>query len=870
MRAATALVAVLLCGVPPAMATPSPPTHLTLENGLGVDVSVDPATPFADVFLTYRAGAGDDPIGRAGLAHLVEHLIFQGTRHLRSGDVHRLFMSAGALAVDGHTESDQTTYSVRLPAAALELAFWVFSSQMGFFLDQPDPAGTLDRERKVVLEELAGHMDAVDSGLRPLLAERLLYGAGHPYARVTLGNAAELARVTPADVRAFFIRHYRPDNATLQVRGPSSRTQVEALARKYFGPLPRRTPPPGPGVPPVAGGVRRATIEAPVAMPELLMIWSTPPGLDLQPLAEVLDSRIIRLSDHRQGVMAFHETRRLGGELLVQATVPLLTPERAEQLVQETVASLASEPASPAELEQARSMMEPLAAAQRMMGESPAGPLTPERLQALARALSERPRVVITTLPRPTAPRAGRALQSISLVDPERPQPAVPDPPAVADAPFRQRLPEARVEKAALRIRDLAPLPNGLAVRHVRGSFPNDIALDLLVHAPDGQWTLAERAAARVLVQLLIERLKEALSKLEVFVEPLEEAGALGVRLMGSRKHLGAVLAQLAEALWLKANKEGVERAARMTARELRRRLDDPKGVLWSLLQARERGQPLDSASQLQAIEAVRLEEVSTLYLRLFRPDNAALIATTDLPPARLRQEVGRAFSRWHGPGPTVAPARPVAKPVPAGLVLLDRTDSTRASVAVSFPFPHRLGPDQPAATVMAEALAGGLDSRLGRLRTRSGWLYGFSHVVAADSNASSLLILAEVSPARVGQLIDAIQREARDLAARALPDEELRALRTGRARAWATHLSWSWGARELASEAWRSSLSLAALTRQPARLAAVDEAAIRAAARTYLDPARAQVIVVAPRAQTPLSTPAEVYSWSRERGVWR
>src|SRR5688572_27454190 len=104
MRAVPAVV-ILLLGTP-AMAAPATES-VTLENGLRVEVRVDPATPFAEVGLIYRTGSKDDPIGRAGLAHLVEHLMFQGTRHLRPGDVHRLFLSAGAPEVKGSTSADK-------------------------------------------------------------------------------------------------------------------------------------------------------------------------------------------------------------------------------------------------------------------------------------------------------------------------------------------------------------------------------------------------------------------------------------------------------------------------------------------------------------------------------------------------------------------------------------------------------------------------------------------------------------------------------------------------------------------------------------------------------------------------------------------
>lgn len=334
------------------------PAKFTLPNGLQVELYEEHGHPFARAQMVYRAGGKDDPIGRAGLAHLVEHLMFQGTRHLRSGDVHRLFTAAGADQVRGYTTEDETGYFVRLPAASVELACWVFSSQMGFFLDQPDAARVLERERQVVLEELAGSEDAPETGLRARVAMRLLHGPGHPYARLTGGNRAELARVTPEDVRRFFLRHYRPDNATLTLGAPLPAAQLRALVEKYFGPLPRRAAPPAAAVPVVPAGVRRATIEAPVSLPALSMVWSAPPGRDLWALAAILDRRLTS----KLGALPHptYEPRALGGllqlEMQLDSRIARVPPGKVEPAIDEVLAKLAREPVTAEELNHARTM----------------------------------------------------------------------------------------------------------------------------------------------------------------------------------------------------------------------------------------------------------------------------------------------------------------------------------------------------------------------------------------------------------------------------------------------------------------------------------------------------------------------------------
>jgi predicted Zn-dependent peptidase len=586
----------------------------------------------------------------------------------------------------------------------------------------------------------------------------------------------------------------------------------------------------------------------------------------------VLDSALVRKV--RAVANARYNDRKLGGELFLTIRLDGVTADAAERAANELLEELARGRGKAEDVAWAKEMLDRLDQSGVVVREtgSPRPPITVESLRGPAQALRAGPRVVITTLPQPAAPRSGRLLVPVALVDAAQPDGLVVIPAQAPDADFRHRVPAPRATgRPAVLPRALA-LPGGSTVRYIPSPFPDDFEIELMLRGPPGEWNAADRACARVLTQLLWEAsLTRPLGGLEhkqVFLEPLQRPGTIGARLFGSSKFLRRALPLFARrATDWPQDAASVDRAQSTVARDLRRQWQSPQGIWSSLLEAGARGEPLDLRGELTAVEAVRLVDLRALHQRLFQPGNALLVATASgLPAPRLQAQLARVFTGWPAARPSVAASK--APPPPRGrLVVVDQPGSSRAHVVVAFPFPPRLGASGPAAALLAEALAGGLDSRMGRLRTRSGWFYGFRHWMTVAPGGTQLVVQAEVPPARANELVTALFREAADLAATPLPKDELEALRSGRARAWETSLSWGPLARDLAGEAWLSAMDLTGVAKQPARLRAVAADDIRNAASTYLVPARAQVFVLGPRAQLSLSHPAlappEVLSWS-------
>ncbi len=205
--------------------------RFVLNNGLRVLVHQDTATPMAVVNVMYDVGARDENPAQTGFAHLFEHLMFGGSVNIPEYD-EPLQMAGGEN--NAYTSNDLTNYYIQLPAENLETAFWLESDRM---LSLAFSEKSLDVQRKVVCEEFKEHYLNKPYGDVWLKMRDLAYTT-HPYRWMTIGK--ELSHIENAqlqDVKDFFFRFYRPNNAILVVAGNVTTEQVKELAEKWFGPI---------------------------------------------------------------------------------------------------------------------------------------------------------------------------------------------------------------------------------------------------------------------------------------------------------------------------------------------------------------------------------------------------------------------------------------------------------------------------------------------------------------------------------------------------------------------------------------------------------------------------------------------------------
>ena len=203
-----------------------------LQNGLRVIVHQDTSTPMAVMNIMYDVGARDEDPERTGFAHLFEHLMFGGSINIPSYDT-PLQMAGGEN--NAYTSNDITNYYIQLPAENLETAFWLESDRM---LSLAFGEKSLDVQRKVVCEEFKEHYLNKPYGDVWHKMRELAYKV-HPYRWMTIGK--ELSHIENAkldDVKNFFFKHYRPNNAILVIAGNVTVEKVKELAEKWFADIP--------------------------------------------------------------------------------------------------------------------------------------------------------------------------------------------------------------------------------------------------------------------------------------------------------------------------------------------------------------------------------------------------------------------------------------------------------------------------------------------------------------------------------------------------------------------------------------------------------------------------------------------------------
>ena len=206
--------------------------RFTLDNGLRVLVHEDHTTPMAVLNILYDVGARDENPEQTGFAHLFEHLMFGGSVNIPTYDepLQRVGGENNAF-----TSNDITNYYITLPSANIETAFWLESDRM---LSLAFSEKSLEVQRNVVIEEFKQRYLNQPYGdiwlkLRPLVYKQ------HPYRWATIGK--EIKHIEDAkieDVKAFFKKHYNPQNAIMVVGGDVTPAQVKQLSEKWFAPIP--------------------------------------------------------------------------------------------------------------------------------------------------------------------------------------------------------------------------------------------------------------------------------------------------------------------------------------------------------------------------------------------------------------------------------------------------------------------------------------------------------------------------------------------------------------------------------------------------------------------------------------------------------
>jgi zinc protease len=231
--ALAALCALLIApAARPALAEVFDPASFTLDNGLQVVVVENRRAPIVNQMIWYRVGSADEPRGKSGIAHFLEHLMFKGTDKLAAGEFSEIIARNGG-EENAFTSTDYTGYYQTVAADRLEIVMQHEADRMRNLRLTED---VVLPEREVILEERRSRVDNNPGSKLGEMRNAALF-VHHPYGTPVIGWEHEIRQLTTEDALAFYNSWYAPNNAVLIVTGDVEVEEVKRLAEKHYGPI---------------------------------------------------------------------------------------------------------------------------------------------------------------------------------------------------------------------------------------------------------------------------------------------------------------------------------------------------------------------------------------------------------------------------------------------------------------------------------------------------------------------------------------------------------------------------------------------------------------------------------------------------------
>jgi zinc protease len=858
----------------------------TLPNGLQVILHVDRSLPIVHVNQWFHVGSKNEKPGRTGFAHLFEHMMFQGSKHV-PGEYFSLVEKLGANlregGVNGTTDFDRTNYFATVPSGNLETLLWLESDRLATLLDVTTQE-KLDNQRDVVKNERRQGLENQPYGRWFDLLSRYLMPAGHPYSWPVIGSMEDLSAATLDDVREFFRTYYTPNNLSLVIAGDFDPAEARRLVEKYYGGIP-----PGPALDRPARWVPRLEAERVVEIKDrvpqarVYLAWPAPEyfapdtaelALLSRILTDGLSARLNRaLVYDRQlctTVNSFTLDGEIAGAFVIVATArPGSSLADIERRIGEEIARLAREGPTAEELARAKTKheFEFISGLERIGGFGGKADLLNQYNTYLGdpgmfeRDLARHREATIEGV-RAAAARWLDTPNRLALrFRPEtssRPETADIDrstqPPFGADRPFRAPSVES------------ATLDNGLQVFVApRRELPK-VAVSLVTRAgsaadPEG------RAGTAYLTMRTIDLGTRTRGALEI-----EDAlGNLGVSLAGTTgrevstlafevlsRNLGPTLAIVADIVRNAQFPEAeVEREKRRVLDAIAQQERSPEGIAARVRPmlvfgaAHPYGRPVQGFRS--TVERLTRADLAAFHAARWKPGGTALVFVGNVTLDEARALARQHFGEWAGGAPPPVAVPPPAPARPGTLYLVDRPDAAQTFVTQWLPAPSRRAPDYDALRLVDAVWGGGgFGTRLNlNLREEKGYSYGVFSNLQFFGASGIWAASGGVQTDKTRESVVEFDRELKALAtSRPITADEFETARVRRLRGYPQQFE-SYGrvAGQIA-DLWSLGLPMTELQREYDATAALTLEAVLAAARKYVRPEAAGLLLVGDRAR--------------------
>ena len=870
-------------------------TTFTLANGLKVIFSQDRRLPMVAVNLWYHVGPANEIPGRTGFAHLFEHMMFQGSKHVAADTHFKLLEAAGASDINGTTSFDRTNYFETVPSNQLELALWIESDRMGYLLDVLDEKA-LANQRDVVRNERRQSLENRPYGVPEELLYQALYPAGHPYHGVVIGSHADLAAAQLGDVQQFFRQYYTPNNASLAIVGDFEPAAARKLVEKYFGSLKK-----GPDVPritattPPITAEKRLTVTDTVKLPRVYVAWLTPaiykPGdAEADLTAEILgggkSSRLYKTLVYdkqiAQAVTASQESMILGSKFTIDATArPGHTAEELEAAINEELRRFAEGGPDAVELERARNGLE----TRIITGLETLGGFggKADRLNNYEHYLGtpdylrqdiERYRTASAQTIKAFAAQYLQPTKRVVLFAIPGEKKLAGDPPATqtppaggaqsvnADEPWRKDMPKpGSVRAAQFPTPEQFTLPSGLKVILSERSELPVVSASLVFARGSG----ANPADVPGLANFTAAMLDEG-TKTRNALQIADEVARLGASLAtGSTMDLiqisvTSLAPQFPRTLDLVADvtlnptfpQEEVERQRASRLANLLAQKSNPSQIASRVMAAALYGPAhpygyVDLGTEASN-KALTREAMVDYWKQHIVPGNAALVVVGAVSRKQLEALTAKAFAGWTGkaaPGTTL----PAARGTSAKLVIVDMPGAAQTQVRVASVGVPRSTPDFEALEVMNALLGGLFTSRINlNLREDKGYTYGAFSTFVFRQDAGPFYVGAGVRTDATAPSVTEIYNEIRKMKDVEVTLDELTLGKDSLVRSMPGRFETSAQTVDSFATLFVYNLGLDYYSKYIERIGTLNAAGVHAAARKHLVPERMLVVAVGDR----------------------
>ena len=872
-----------------------------LQNGLDVILSEDHRLPMVAVNLWYHVGPANELPGRTGFAHLFEHMMFEGSRHVPGSTHFHLLEAAGASDINGTTDFDRTNYFETLPANQLELALWLESDRMGYLPDKLDQAN-LSNQQDVVRNERRQSMENAPYGVVEEGMMHLLYPKGHPYYADVIGSHEDIQSAKLEDVRNFFKLYYAPNNASLAIVGDFEPEKAKALVEQYFGPLKR-----GPEVPritaktPPIAAERRVVIQDNVQLPRVYEAWLTSPifkpgDAEADLTATVLgggkSSRLYKKLVYEKqialDVAANQQSLILGSEFQVQATArPGVKPEDLEKAINAELEAFRNSGPTEEELKRARNVLE----SRIIEGLETLGGFggvadrlnsynhylgTPDflsadiaryenasvqSLQAFAQAqLGNNQCVVVYGVP-------GKQNLGAEVPTPKAEQKDTAKnggEPVNADAEWRKDPPKPGPSNPLhLPVPQEFKLSNGLTVLYSERPGLPLVAAALVLRSGSGA-NPADKPGLASFTARMLQQGTTTRNALQI----ADRAADLGSTL-GSRASMDSSLVatqtltrNFPDALELLADvalhpafpNAEIERVRKEREAALVQEKDDPfsvaSRVMRTALYGAHHPYGYPDIGTADSLKAVSREDLVKFWQEHYFPNDAALIVSGNIKLAALQPLVEKAFGAWKQGKPAAA-ASAAPESADARLILVDRPGAPQTTLECYELGAARSTPDFAALEVMNTELGGLFSSRINmNLREAHGYTYGAGSTFAYHRQPGPFLAYSDVRTDVTAPATTEIFNELKRMRDTQMTPEEMKLAKDSITRSMPGRFERGTDAAGTFAELFTYDLPLDYFSKFPGAIDAVTPEQAQAMAQKYIHPEKVVVVAVGDRAK--------------------